>query len=156
MREYASVALHQARKARGFVEPRILVLIGPPGLGKSELAERLFTGDPYYKCCEHRWWDLYNGERTIVLEDYNGQFMYSHLLKLLDGRMNVVETKGGFTALNNDIWVITSNDHPENWYPKIDDVSALKDRLWPGSSTGSLRTWDCAVWNYQSMKEIKQ
>ncbi len=132
----------------GFLPLSILVLVGPPDIGKSRLARSIPSKGWYKKpALKTDWWDGYCGENTIILDDFYGQIPYSELLDLLDGYPKQVQTKGGFVMLENTTWIITSNKYPTEWYSKetVVDQSALMSRVFPdidGNSRNDSCVWD--------------
>jgi hypothetical protein len=63
-------------------------LYGETGVGKSRYAFAEYErANCYVKCLEPgdvRWWDGYRGERTVILDEYRGEFSFAFLLKLMD------------------------------------------------------------------------
>lgn len=102
-------------------------IYGTPGAGKSTAAREQFPSPQYHKS-QSKWWDNYNGEPTVILEDFDHHgACLSHLLKLwLDKFALKGEIKGGSIALNYKQFVITSNYTPEE--------------IWPGDQHAVLRT----------------
>ncbi len=81
---------------------------GPPGVGKSTKA-RADYGVFYLKDTTNKWWDGYNGEPTILLDDLDGSSM-GHYLKIWADKFYFYgETKGGTVALSYDTLIVTSN-----------------------------------------------
>lgn len=79
--------------------------------------------------CDRLWFDGYEGEDTLLLDDfYGGVCKYSYLLKLLDGHQLRLPTKGSHTYANWSKVYITSNESPANWY-KVGMTPALKRRI---------------------------
>jgi len=81
------------------------------------------------------WFDSYEGQDTIVIDDFYGQIKFSDMLRLLDGHPLLVPVKGGFTrALWTKIF-ITSNAHPDLWWHAsvdripIGSMEAMKARF---------------------------
>lgn len=119
------------------VEPRhptqpveTTVLWGPAGTGKSK---RAFEENPgaYWLTLEAGrplWWDGYEGQDTVIIDDYDGEIPYRTLLKILDRYPLQVHTKGNMIHLSATKFVITSNKPPENWYP-VEDLEPLRRRL---------------------------
>jgi len=93
-------------------------IYGPPRIGKSYQAQRLSRlcaakyGTSVYMKQQNKWWDGYQNEAVILLEDYD-QEAHGHNLKIwLDRYHCVGETKGGQVVLRHRMFVITSNYHP--------------------------------------------
>lgn len=105
----------------------VIVLVGAPGSGKSRWAYDNYP-DLYSKP-NGRWWDGYQGEKTILLDDFYGDFDYSLLLKVCDRYPLQVQVKGGFTPALWDTVIITSNARPQCWYPNIHDFGAFERRV---------------------------
>jgi len=95
--------------------PRVSVVVGLPGTGKSRLASEAPDGDCFIKP-HGDWWDGYHQQRRVVLDDFRGGYPFSALLTLLDRYPLRVPVKGGFEVFNSgEIW-ITSNDYVCDWY----------------------------------------
>lgn len=90
------------------------VLWGETGVGKTR---RVMEMDDVYKIDPpYTWWDGYEGEEIILIDDYtNRSVPRGTLLNLLDGYRLRLETKGGHTwALWKEVY-ITTNSNPEHW-----------------------------------------
>lgn len=75
------------------------------------------------------WFDGYEGQKCVILDEFYGWVQYDLLLRLLDRYPLRVQTKGGFVEMCATKFVITSNKPWEEWYPNIDDKSALERRI---------------------------
>jgi len=62
------------------------------------------------------WFDGYDWESTVIIDEFRGQYPLSDMLQILDPYKVRVETKGGHTFLEPELIILTSNDHPGNWY----------------------------------------
>lgn len=107
------------------------VFYGPPATGKShkvrELAMANFGDSVYYLQLDggdRVWWDGYNGQKAVVVEEFHGQMKISYLLKLLDRYPMSVETKGSMVPFTSEMIFFTSNEHPSEWYGKADRFGA--------------------------------
>lgn len=101
-------------------ETDVWVIIGPTGTGKSRAANEADTPDnTYYKQAHTEWWDGYEQQPTVVLDDFYGWVRYDEMLRLMDRYPVMVQTKGGQTHFLAKRLIITSNTLPQNWYPKI-------------------------------------
>ena len=68
--------------------------------------------DPYTQ-----WWDGYGTHDTVILDDFRGDCMrLTDLQRLLDWYPLWVEIKGGSLPMLATRYVITSNQHPADWY----------------------------------------
>ncbi|QGM49342.1 replication-associated protein [Elk circovirus Banff/2019] len=108
------------------------VIVGPPGSGKSrwaaEFADKTAT---YWKPSRNKWWDGYNGQEVVVLDDYYGWLPFDDLLRLCDRYPLTVETKGGTVPFLARSILITSNKEPQEWYSSdaVPVVEALYRRI---------------------------
>lgn len=102
------------------VERRIRVYWGPTGTGKSKRAWDEAGLDAYPKDPLSKFWDGYQGQKNVVIDEFRGVVNISHILRWFDRYPVNVEIKGSSTTLKaEEIW-ITSNLHPMDWYPDID------------------------------------
>lgn len=106
---YRQEALQRSQQAE------CILLYGPPGLGKSTLATKLFP-KAYHKP-SGKWFDGYEGQREIILDDFTGADMCcGDFKRLVDVQPLSVEVKGGFVDVVSDFFVVTSNFFPEKWW----------------------------------------
>lgn len=105
-------------------KPEVIVYWGPPGSGKTRRADEE-SRNAYWKA-EGKWWDGYNYEPEIILDDFYGEIEYSQFLKILDRYGCRVETKGGTRWIHAKKIIITSNKKPENWYPNVNPAAILR------------------------------
>lgn len=94
---------------------------GGTGTGKSHYAynqKDVFGKRPFFiDACDLKWWDGYNGEKTIVIDEYSNDIKVTKLLKLLDKYPKRLEIKGGITYANWTRVIITSNLSPDELHP---------------------------------------
>lgn len=91
-------------------------LYGPPGVGKSRLATKM-APTAFRKQPNSKWWDGYDGETDVILDDLTaGWFSWSNLMQVLDRYATSVELKGGSRQLLSDRIIITSNRRPWELY----------------------------------------
>lgn len=101
----------------------MLVLYGPPGLAKSQYAlehyPELYALPPPQR--GSYWFDKYEGQETVLIEDYGTDpselIGWSFFLRLLDGYLMQVPYKGGHYWFKPLRIILTSNRHPQEWYP---------------------------------------
>lgn len=107
------------------------VFWGKTGSGKSRRAWEEASMDAYCKDPRTKFWDGYQDEKFVVMDEFRGGIDVSHLLRWLDRYPVRVEIKGSSKPLKAEkIW-ITSNISPEMWYPLLDSetLAALMRRL---------------------------
>lgn len=108
-----------------------MVYWGKTGTGKSRRAWDEAGMEAYCKDPRTKFWDGYQDEENIVIDEFRGGIDVSHLLRWLDRYPVRVEIKGSSKPLKaKKIW-ITSNISPVMWYPMLDEetLSALMRRL---------------------------
>ena len=114
-----------------FIDRQIEVFWGPTATGKSHKAWIDAGSSAYVKDPRSKFWYGYHGQENIIIDEFRGGIDISHMLRWLDKYPMLVEVKGSSCALKaKRIW-ITSNLHPKDWYPDLDQetISALLRRL---------------------------
>ena len=126
-------AVGQKNASKDFRKVKVEVIWGDTGAGKTRQAtsqgdhfmlDMPDTGQPL-------WFDGYNGEKHIILDDFYGRIKHSKLLRLLNGNQYRCAIKGGFTYARWNKITITSNAAPETWYRNMihDGWPALSRRI---------------------------
>jgi hypothetical protein len=90
------------------------VTFGPTGTGKSMELAQAYPG-AFWKP-NSRWWDGYEGQEHVVIDEFYGWLPYDFLLRLCDRYPLYLETKGGTVAFVSKYIHFTSNQAPEFWY----------------------------------------
>ena len=121
IKDYDRVLKRQRVEQQVIRSVEVIVVWGDAGSGKSHWATTWDTPDNCYevpdiKRGERLNLDGYNGERTIILEDYDGQIDYRTFLRMLDKYRVDFHTKGGMVPAEWDTVIITSNINPNQWY----------------------------------------
>lgn len=102
---------------------------GVPGSGKSHYARTNFPG--FYLKNQTKWFDGYNGQEAIVLEDFDCKSM-GHELKIWADRWSCYgETKGGHVHLRHKHFVITSNYSIEDLFGHDEALCEAIKRRFP-------------------------
>lgn len=105
----------------------VIVFWGKSGTGKSRSCMEE-APNAYWKTRDE-WWDAYEGERDVIIDDFYGWLPYDFLLRLMDRYPLDVAAKGGFRRMVAKRLFITSNKAPEDWYPNVPDKTALLRRI---------------------------
>lgn len=116
-------------------ELRIHVIWGDAGTGKTRsIYEKHDIEDIYVLCRKNNgnlWFDNYEGQSVLLIDEFNGWIPHGMLLQLLDIYPMSVDVKGGTTY---NLWktvYILSNVDPEEWYKNLTSkqCKALKRRF---------------------------
>ena len=124
-------------RARSRIQPsrdvQVVVKIGPTGCGKTRSTYDAFWPDLFVQDMSSGsalWWDGYEGQTCLLLDDFDGSGIHFRwLLRLLDRYPVRLAVKGGFTYGVWDKVVITTNKAMMSWYPKETDISPLARRI---------------------------
>ena len=80
-------------------KPLVYWFWGPTGTGKTRTAydtSQADGNDPYFKPGTTKWWDGYDGQVDVIIDDYRKDFStFAEFLRLLDRYPFRVEVKGG-------------------------------------------------------------
>lgn len=109
---------------------KVSVYWGSTGTGKTMSA---FQEDPdLYKWSPSegtQWWDGYTGQKTLLIDEFDGKLKLQYLLAILDRYRLQLQVKGGHTHAAWTRVIITSNIDPELWYQDVSpECRAALDR----------------------------
>lgn len=92
--------------------PNVVVICGPSGAGKSRAAHLIGKnlGKVYTMTGNYKWWEDYNSEETVIMDDYDGQMPHRELLQLWDRYKCKRETKGGHVYVTSPNFIVTCNN----------------------------------------------
>lgn len=113
-----------------FRHVEVTVITGSTGSGKTRQAMESTDGDVFKITADGlTWWDGYEGEDTILIDEYSNQVGITMLLNILDGYILRLPIKGAFTYANWTKVFITTNLlelHPQ---AKPEHKAALNRRI---------------------------
>lgn len=101
-----------------------LLFVGKTGCGKTRTASLIseFVGDSYWGDCS-QWWNGYDGEQLVILDEFRGQFDPSTMLRLLDRTPYKVPVKGGYVNFTSKMIIMTSNLDLIGMYKHLDQLT---------------------------------
>lgn len=103
-----------------------MFIYGPTGTGKSLTPRMLISPDELYIKSPDKWWDEYNGEPYIIIDDIKPGALTDHQWKTwLDIYPFKAEYKGGYLTIRPRAFIITSNYTPFNVFGDRSDESSL-------------------------------
>lgn len=133
-------AMAVKEKTKEFRELEVIVISGPTGCGKTRAAMQEAT----YKIegSSLDWWDGYDEDEVILIDEYDNDIKVTKLLNLLDGYQLRLAVKGGFTYANWRKVYITTNLTREQFHAqaKPAHIDALFRRItewrsmWPAEN----------------------
>lgn len=119
VRYYRGLQIYRGLAAtpRNF-KTEVIVIYGPTGTGKSYFANTVFPGAYWLPNQKGStlWWDGYQDQETVVIDEFYGWIRYAELLRICDAYPCQVQTKGGMINFAPKRIVITSNHEPISWY----------------------------------------
>lgn len=108
-------AIVDKKTAKEFRKVEVIVLSGPTGCGKTRQAMEEAT----YKVegWNMKWWDGYDGDKVICIDEYNNDENITKMLNILDGYTLRLDVKGTSTYALWDKVYITTNLKREQLHP---------------------------------------
>ncbi len=92
-----------------FRKVTVIVHAGETGTGKTRIACEDSPDHYMIRGDDLQWFDGYDGQKTLIIDEYSNQVPITKLLSLLDGYQLRLPIKGGFTYANWDKVYITTN-----------------------------------------------
>lgn len=103
----------------------VLWFWGPTGTGKSKTAFDLASEESgyYVKDPLNKWWDGYEQQHTVIIDDYRRDFStFAQLLRLFDRYPMTVEAKGSTTQFSSQRIIVTTPKSPKDtWEGRSDE-----------------------------------
>jgi len=136
LRYYKGIQLYQSLHYEHTNEAKtVKCLWGLTGVGKTKYCWDNYPG-AYWKardpCRDIQYWDGYDGEDTIIIDEFYGWLPWDFLLRLTDRYPLRMGVRGSSVQCAAKTIVFTSNKHPKDWYPRMgawDDTNPLKRRF---------------------------
>jgi len=98
----------------------VFVFWGATATGKSRRAWDEAGLSAYSKDPRSKFWDGYQDQKNVVLDEFRGGIDIAHLLRWTDRYPVRVEVKGSSRPLLAEKLWFTSNIDPREWYPELD------------------------------------
>lgn len=122
----------QKRKYDDGERPVLEFHIGPSRSGKSR---KVFADNSgayvanFDNGGSSNWFDGYDGEDTIIFDEYNGQLPLTCIKRMCDWYPYAMQTKGGTVGILAKKFIFTSCVPPEEWYMGKDINNEWKNRV---------------------------
>lgn len=102
-------------------KPEVKVFWGPTGVGKTKKAMDWLPDAYVWLPQNGQWFDGYEGQEEVILDEFRGQLPFGMILSLLDRYSCKVQFKGGMCEFRGLKIAITSPKPPLKWYDLEDD-----------------------------------
>lgn len=109
-----------------------LWIYGSSGKGKSHMARELSKGKTIYvhTTKDKGWWDRYDQQEVVIIDDYRGEIDYNELLKLVDKWEHYVVRRGKDPiSFTSPLVIITSSLPPNKVYNRRNVEDSLQQLL---------------------------
>lgn len=94
----------------------IVYIWGPPRTGKSKYAFETYPDAYTYLDNSNGWFDGYEGETTVIMDEFSGLTPRNLMLRICDRYPIQVPVKGSFVNFCATTIIITSNEDPARMY----------------------------------------
>lgn len=125
-----SIARDQAVPVANLNDVCGLFIYGPPGTGKTRAVVDMFP--VHYEKLHEKWWDYYNGEDVVFLDEFDGidaKSIGKYLKQWGDFKKFRAETKGGSMVIRPKMFIICSNYSLEELFPEKVLYEAIRRRF---------------------------
>ena len=116
-----AIEIATKEKSKDFRQVEVEYVYGPTGTGKTRYAMKhkdAFKIQGY----DLKWFDGYEGETTLIIDEYSNDVPITKMLGLLDGYQLRIPIKGGHTYANWTKVIITSNLHPTGLHTSAKEI----------------------------------
>lgn len=106
---------------------------GKSGTGKTSSVINKHGADNVYIKDGTIWWDGYNNQEAILIDDFDGKWEFRNLLRLLDYTQYQGQIKGGYVKINSPFIYITCEFEPSHYYGSRVEINSNIEQLPSGS-----------------------
>lgn len=92
----------------------VILCLGPTNVGKSHWCQETYP-KAYWKT-RGDWFDEYEGQECVIVDEFYGWLPFDFLLRLMDKYSMLLPIKSNFVRAKFKTLVFTSNTKPQLWY----------------------------------------
>lgn len=107
-------------------------IMGPSGCGKSRSVREQHPPGTFYQKTMNKWWDGYNGEEVVVLDDFDprhAEKMAYYVKTWMDHYVIHAEVKGGMIQIRPKTLIVTSQYTMAECFKEERDLEAISRRF---------------------------
>jgi Circovirus replication-associated protein len=110
------------RRVNNKRETKGIWYFGDTNTGKSHRAMGNLKPEDYYVWADDEdWWDGYEGQKTVVIDEFRGEIKFSRLLRLCDKWSASVRRRGLIPLpFTSETLIVTSAMHPRDVFKNLD------------------------------------
>ncbi len=129
LRQYKKLC--DQRRSKKFRLLDVELVCGPTNTNKTRNALEKYPNAFKITGTQLKWWDGYNGENELLIDEYNNDVGITSMLNYLDGYQLRLDIKGSFTYAQWTKVIITTNLHPDeiHFQAKPEHKKALFRRI---------------------------
>ncbi len=146
-----TLANHSANKRIPMIrDVMIYYLWGDSGAGKTTWASTRFKPEDTYVVSDRKdtWFDNYQGEKCVVLDEFEGKTDWGLVKRILDGSKMLLPTKGSHVYGEYHTVIVTANCDPRTFYDQSKNFwtaqapwGPLQRRLYKGGIYKATGAW---------------
>ncbi len=123
--------LVEQEKSKEFRRVEVIIHCGATGTGKTRAAVEASPDYHLISASGMQWFDGYEGQKVLIIDEYSNDVKITQLLRLLDGYQMRLAIKGGFTWAQWDTVYITTNLNKEELHEhaREEHKAALQRRI---------------------------
>lgn len=102
--------------------PKVIWRWGKSDTFKTRWVWLTFGKPNVYQKRANKWWDGYNQQQVILIDDFNGKWEFRDFLQFLDQYQYMGDVKYGHVKVNSKIIVITCEFHPRHFWGQDENL----------------------------------
>ena len=108
--------------------PQVFWRYGLAGVGKTRYVIDTYGEENIYIKDNTQWWDGYNQQQVLLIDDFDNKIPFRTLLRILDRYRYSGQVKGGYVNLNSPLIYITCEFHPRVYWSD-NELAQVERRL---------------------------
>lgn len=106
---------------------------GKSGVGKTSSVYQRHGKENTYQKDNSKWWNCYDGQEAIIIDDFDGKWDFRNFLTLIDEYQYMGEIKNGYVKITSKFIYITCEFHPSHFWGRTAKRGFFGDLIEEGS-----------------------